>query len=319
MTDLSFFISKIETALSRRKSFVQNSEYTTAWRMVNGDGDGIDNITVDRLGDVILVESHGRDTEAELVIKALAVLFPKTAIFLKNRWSPDLKQKRGTQISGPPAANLIKIVENGLKFKLNLTDEEHIGLFLDSRPARKFVLNNSRDRRVLNLFSYTAGFGVAAAAGNALSTVNIDNKNSALRIGKDNYVKNSLSFDTRTFFKCDVLEYLKRASKQTGRFDFIIIDPPPKFKRKGKTDFLSHIHYDKLLNSCLTLAGDSDSIIMAGLNSLKAGDSQFETLINSAGAAVGKSLQIIDTIGPGCDFPASKTRPVARFKILKIL
>ena len=93
----------------------------------------------------------------------------------------------------------IVLSEGGLKYELNITRGEHIGLFFDSRTGRAKVRSLAKDRRVLNLFAFTGGMGVAAAAGGAKSTTNVDNKLTFLKIAEKNYDLNNLPHDSRTF------------------------------------------------------------------------------------------------------------------------
>ncbi|MBN2802413.1 MAG: class I SAM-dependent methyltransferase [Deltaproteobacteria bacterium] len=151
-----------------------------------------------------------------------------------------------------------------------------------------------------------------------MDTVNIDNKNSATQIGKDNYILNRLAFDTRTFYKQDAIEYLKKAQKQNGRFDLIILDPPPKFKRKKGGLFLTHIHYPGLLDLSFKLISKDGGIIVAGLNSLKSSQADFINILSESAKISDRKGELLEQIKPDNDFPFSPDRPVAKFFVIKI-
>lgn len=309
---------KLEIALSNRDSLVkQFQERTNAYRWVHSGADGFDGITVDMLGEVILVEQHRETADVTDLIKILLAKYPEAPIFFKKRWSTQSEQRAGLEVTDFKANPNRVVVENGLQFGIRLLDEEHIGLFLDSRQSRQWVKANSNNKRVLNLFSYTGGFGVYAAAGGATSTVNIDNKNSALQIAQRNYERNALAFDHRTFFKCDALYYLQRAAKQNGRFDLIIVDPPPRFKRRRQRDFLAHRDYGDLIRRCIGVL-DSKGQILAGLNSLRANDESMDAMILEVAALTEATIQIGDTLSADIDFPPTVDRPTARFRQLHV-
>ena len=309
---------KITLALSRRQGMVDAfGVATNAWRLIHSSADGFDSVTVDVIGNGLLVEQHREQVPVNGLIDALHARFPDKSIFLKQRWSRKSEDRSGALVAGPECATVFEIIENGLRFLVRLLDEEHIGIFLDSRLPREWVRANSLDKRMLNLFSYTGGFGMAAAAGGAKNTVNIDNKNSALYFAKENYRRNQLPFDNRTFFKCDVLYYLKRAAGQKGRFDIIVADPPPRFKRRRQRDFEAHRDYGKLLSMCIGVLADG-GIILAGLNALKASDDQMTTMINEAADATGKTIETLEELTAHIDFPETADRPTSRFRVLRV-
>ncbi|MBN2530363.1 MAG: class I SAM-dependent methyltransferase [Deltaproteobacteria bacterium] len=306
-----------EAALRRQMMITSFTSHTNAWRLIHSGADGFDGITVDVLDDVLLVEQHREHADISHLLQELPLQFPDKSIFVKKRWSRLSEHRCGEQVAGPRHPHILNILENDLRFGIRLTDEEHIGLFLDSRMPREWVRANSTDKRVLNLFSYTGGFGVAAAAGGAVNTVNIDNKNSALRYAEQNYQKNGLPFDSRTFFKCDVLYYLKRAAGQKGRFDLIVVDPPPRFKRRHQRDFVAHRDYHKLIALCIGVLAPGGTIL-AGLNALKASDEQMDTMIEAAAMESHSTITTTGDITAPPDFPSTPDRPVSRFRILRV-
>ncbi|MBN2714423.1 MAG: class I SAM-dependent rRNA methyltransferase [Deltaproteobacteria bacterium] len=308
----------IDSALQKRQLLVESfAGRTNAWRLLNSGADGVEGVTVDILGDVLLVEQHREHAAVTSLIDVLATRFPQKSVFLKKRWSTDTDARSGAQVAGPKCAAVMDVVENGLRFLVRLLDEEHVGIFLDSRLPREWVHANSRDKRVLNLFSYTGGFGMVAAAAGAKSTVNIDNKNSALHFAMENYRRNGLPFDDRTFFKCDVLYFLKRAAGQKGRFDLIVVDPPPRFKRRKQRDFMAHRDYGTLLAMCVSVLADN-GVILAGLNALRASDDRMSQMIEAAAVRTGRTIETVDELKAHMDFPPTPDRPTARFRVLRV-
>ncbi|MBQ4860415.1 class I SAM-dependent methyltransferase [Pseudoalteromonas sp. MMG013] len=117
------------------------------------------------------------------------------------------------------------VIENGLKFSLDLGLKQNNGLFLDMRNGRKWVMENARDKNVLNLFAYTCGFSVAAIAGGAAQVVNLDMAKAALSKGRDNHRLNQHDTDKVKFLGHDLFKSWGKLRK-SGPYDLVIIDPP---------------------------------------------------------------------------------------------
>ena len=143
------------------------------------------------------------------------------------------------------------VIENGLKFLVNLTDYLDTGLFLDHRITRQMVKELCKGKRVLNLFCYTGSFSVYAAAGGASSVTSVDLSKTYLNWAEDNFVINLLKDKERyQFDHADVKQYLKTLTPES--YDLVIIDPPTFSNSKRMKDFLD-IQRDhvELLNDVL--------------------------------------------------------------------
>lgn len=212
-----------------------------ALRLVDGAADELPGLIVERFGEAVRARGPARlapDLEA-----VRAGLAPHAPFF----WRFTHAHAGGP--SGDEGARTVD--EHGLRFGVALSGARNTGLFLDARPARAWVRAHAEGRRVLNLFAYTCGFGVAAAAGGARATVNVDAVAGALARGRDNYALNDLPFDGRTFWKSDVLDALKRAGKAGARFDGIVLDPPPVAQGGGRGRRLDPTRdLGRLLDAC---------------------------------------------------------------------
>lgn len=146
---------------------------------------------------------------------------------------------------------IFTVVENGLKFLVNLTDYLDTGLFLDHRVTRSMVCAEAANKRVLNLFCYTGSFSVYAAAGGAATVTSVDLSKTYLSWAEDNFVINRLKDKHKYFFvHADVKQYLKTLTPES--FDLVIMDPPTFSNSKRMKDFLD-IQRDhvELLNDVL--------------------------------------------------------------------
>lgn len=160
------------------------------------------------------------------------------------------------------------VLENGLKFQVNLTDYLDTGLFLDHRITRQMVKDVCRDKRVLNLFCYTGSFSVYAAAAGAASVTSVDLSKTYLAWAEDNFVINRLKDAGRYhFIHADVKQYLKTLPPES--FELVIMDPPTFSNSKRMKDFLD-IQRDhvELLNDVLA-ATTKDGIVFFSTNFTK--------------------------------------------------
>ena len=184
------------------------------------------------------------------VISEVTVV-PDEKIYLKQRKRKtdrqDQYQKTGEEME------FFTVREGGLKFKVNLSDYLDTGLFLDHRITRNMVQQESKDKKVLNLFCYTASFSVYAAAGGAASVTSVDLSKTYLSWGEDNFKLNDLYNSIKhPFVHADVLQYLDEL--KLNSFDIIILDPPTFSNSKRMKDFLD-IQEDHavLINKCLLI------------------------------------------------------------------
>jgi 23S rRNA (cytosine1962-C5)-methyltransferase len=301
-------------ALARRESAgLAVGSGSDAVRLVHGAADGFAGLTADRLGPAVLVERHDPDADAGALVDAVAGRFgPHEPVFLKERWSRERAVRAGGQVGGAPCPQELAVPEDGLVLRVRLAHEEHIGLFLDARPARAVVRRVAKGRRVQNLFSYTGSLGAAAAAGGALSTTNVDVMRSALAMARDNYARNGLAVDTRTFLRGDVFGHLARAARAGARCDLVIVDPPPRADRPGRRGFDARTGYGRLLARCLAILAEG-GLVLAGTNLKGEGFAGLEAALSEAALLASRPVDIVERIPAGPDFPQPSDRPAARF------
>jgi len=153
------------------------------------------------------------------------------------------------------------ILENGMKLKLNLLANKNNYYFPDMKNGRAFVKEHARGKHILNLFSYTCGFSVAAKLGEAHSVVNVDMSKGALKVGMANHSLNHLDPKGVHYLPYYILKWLS-SIKRKGPYDFIIIDPP-SFQRGS---FEATKDYEKIIKKLPQIAKE-ESILLACLNS----------------------------------------------------
>lgn len=221
----------LQQAWEAREALHQSSDITSAYRLFDGRWEGADGWTVDRYGEAVLIQNFHREGADEALLEQVVRflrdrLSDDSAVFLKERGVRIPERSIGRQLSGDDLASL-EVLEGGLRFGVDFLSGPNTGLFLDARPIRDWVREHASGLRVLNLFSYTGAFGVAAAAGGARSVTNVDIVPSAIERGRANFERNGLPSDSRTHMKAEVFDFLRRAAKSGQTWDAIIADPPP--------------------------------------------------------------------------------------------
>ena len=218
------------------------------------------NLTIDSIDAILSVALYSEvENEAELLemLQAFILTTRHTSIVLQRRY---LKGHPTEVLAGSLEENLF-VVENGMKIKLNLISNRNSGYFPDMKNGRQFVRENAKNKSVLNLFSYTCAFSIAASLGGASKISNIDMSKGALSIGRVNHHLNNLEMKGISFHPYNILKSFSRIKKK-GPYDLIIIDPPTF--QKGS--FEATKDYRKLIMKLPQIASE-DCLLLACLNS----------------------------------------------------
>lgn len=154
-----------------------------------------------------------------------------------------------------------QVQESGLSYWVNLGRNQNTGLFLDMSEGREWVRQHSESKSVVNLFSYTCSLGIAAAAGNASSVVNIDMAKGAIKRGQQNLALNQVPCLRNTFIAQDIFKMVKKLT-QKGPYDLLIADPP-SFQSKA---FDVRRDYEKLLTKLKPSLAENAQLLLC-LNS----------------------------------------------------
>ncbi|MDE1163863.1 MAG: class I SAM-dependent methyltransferase [Pseudomonas sp.] len=203
-------------------------------RLFHGRGrrwPGLEQVTVDWMQGVLLVSLFKEpQTEHLAGLKTLLLNLAESATWHTAGGQSLLLQHRyllesTTELIAGVAVEDREIVEGGLRYLVDFGRKQNTGLFLDMRYGRDWVRDNAAGKRVLNLFSYTCGFSVAAIAGGAEHVVNLDMARAALSRGRDNHRLNHHELDRVTFLGHELFKSWGKV-KKTGPYDLVIIDPP---------------------------------------------------------------------------------------------
>lgn len=308
--DQRFFDKTLKAAFDRREHFFQSSE-TTAFRVFNGEGDGIGGLTIDYFDGyyVITWYSKGIYHFREFIIDSLKNLVEYKAIYQKKRFDESGKYiEEDDFVAGERGEFPLIVKENGVNIAVYLNESAMVGVFLDQKDVRKTLRDvYSKGKRVLNTFSYTGVFSVFAALGGATKTTSVDLANRSKSKTIEQFKVNGIDAETQDIIVEDVFKYFKYAVKKGLQFDVVILDPP-SFARSKKFVFSAEKDYKNLLKEAISITEDN-GIILASTNASSFGMDKFKGFIDTAFKESNKRYKLMEEFSLPEDFRTNKHYP----------
>ncbi|HDR7488444.1 TPA: class I SAM-dependent rRNA methyltransferase [Bacillus pacificus] len=291
----SFFESKIKSALHKRKQFYKSSD-TTAFRALNGEGDGLGGLIIDYYDGYYVVSwySEGIYTFRDEIIAALQKVANFKGIYEKKRFDTKGKYLEGDDfVAGERGEFPLIVKENGVNFAVYLNDGAMVGVFLDQRNVRKQIRDKyAKGRTVLNMFSYTGAFSVFAALGGASKTTSVDLANRSLSKTIEQFSVNEVDYEAQDIIVEDVFLYFKYAAKKKMKFDMVVLDPP-SFARSKKYTFSAAKDYKNLLKETIAIT-ENNGIIVASTNCSAFDMKKFKGFIDTAFKEMNGKYKILE-------------------------
>jgi len=213
-------------ALLAQLQLVQLTEETQ--RLFHGRGkcfEGLEQLTIDYFAPSIFItlfSEYAPEVEQQIVA-TLSEAYPEHQgpIVIQRRYL----ERAPVEVLRGEQATAAHVTEQGLTYQVKLLDGQNNGLFLDMANGRRWIEQHAKDRNILNLFSYSCSFSVAALAAGAKQVINIDMSHGALKLGKINHQLNSLDLTKTKFFRHDIFKSWGKL-KRYGPYETIIFDPP---------------------------------------------------------------------------------------------
>jgi 23S rRNA (cytosine1962-C5)-methyltransferase len=223
--------ARVRRAVERRAQ-LHASGRTTAYRLVHGRADGFEDATVDVFEDVLVLALYA-DVAPEPILDALVAECAPRAVYLKrrpraaSRLAPEALRARAPSAPayGSPVES-VDVLEGGLRFRIRPAEGLAVGLYLDMRDTRAFVRAHAQGKALLNCFSYTGGFAVAARAGGAASATNLDSSKRALLWANENAALNGQAPAEAETLAGDAFGWLRRLARAGRTFGTVVLDPP---------------------------------------------------------------------------------------------
>ncbi|PFJ17761.1 RlmI/RlmK family 23S rRNA methyltransferase [Bacillus cereus] len=290
-----FFESKIKSALHKRKHFYKSND-TTAFRVVNGEGDGLGGLIIDYYDGYYVVSwySEGIYTFRDEIIAALQKVSNFKGVYEKKRFDTKGKYMEGDDfVAGERGEFPLIVKENGVNFAVYLNDGAMVGVFLDQRNVRKQIRDTyAKGRTVLNMFSYTGAFSVFAALGGASKTTSVDLANRSLSKTIEQFSVNEMDYEAQDIIVEDVFLYFKYAAKKKMKFDMVVLDPP-SFARSKKYTFSAAKDYKNLLKETIAIT-ENNGIIVASTNCSTFDMKKFKGFIDTAFKEMNGKYKILE-------------------------
>jgi 23S rRNA (cytosine1962-C5)-methyltransferase len=301
--DCEFFRARLSNAIRLRRDVLKR---TGSCRLVFSEADGLSGLTVDRYGDWLAVQftALGVGRRRQEIAELLAELIQPKGIFLRTERG--IGKLEGLQVSdellwGEPPPMDLTIEEHGLQFRVNLTEGQKTGFYLDQCDNRRAVAELAAGRRMLDGFCYTGGFGLHAARSGATEVLGIDASEPALALARVNAELNGLA--NVQFAAADVFDELTRLHAAGRRFDLIVLDPP-KFARARHAVPEALRGYRRLMTIALRLLDRDGIFVMCCCSGLVTAD-QLDEVLAQVAVSEKREVQLLAHRGASPDHPVS--------------
>lgn len=267
--DVGFFTKRIKDAIKYREELFSD-ESTTAFRVLNGEGDGIGGLTIDYFEGYYLVTWYSvgiYELRAD-ILEALKQSVEYKGIYQKKRFDTKGMYLNDADdfLFGQRAPEPLIVKENGVNFAIYLDDGAMVGVFLDQRDVRRTIRDKyAKGKTVLNTFSYTGAFSIFAALGGATKTTSVDLAKRSLPKTQEQFTINAIDVAKQEIIVEDVFNYFKYAVRKNLLFDMVVLDPP-SFARSKKHTFSASKDYVKLLKEAIQIT-NKGGVIVASTNS----------------------------------------------------
>ena len=261
--DQDFFKKLFIKAKQYRRSYYAD-ETTTAFRLFNQEGDGFGGFTVDLYGEFVVFSWYNSFVFQinETILAAFQEAFPEVRGGYEKIRFKGLDYE-SAHVYGEEAPQEFLILENGVSYQVFLNDGLMTGIFLDQHEVRGSLVEGlAAGKSLLNMFSYTAAFSVAAAMGGAVETTSVDLAKRSRELSEAHFVANGLALDAHRFVVMDVFDYYKYAKRHDLSYDVIVLDPP-SFARNKKRTFSVAKDYHRLVSEALEILNTGGTLILS--------------------------------------------------------
>ena len=310
--DEGLVAQRLAAAIGARASHPLLAE-TNALRLVNAEGDGLPGLVVDRFAEVVVVRAGSAAwlARSETVASALRDLTGARAGLER----PDAAALRREGVHAAPRtlwgespSEPVEVREGARRYLADVAHGQKTGFYLDQRDARELVQKLAAGKRVLDLFSYTGGFAVAALQGGASEVVLVDSSRDALALAERNVRAAGATGERARVVETDGFEF---ARQEARGFDLAIADPPPLARRKADVQRAARAYKDVLLH--LLRAAAPGASVLAFSCSHHVGPDLFRKIAFGAALNAGRDARVTAELGAPADHPVSLFHPEGRY------
>ena len=309
--DRDFFSRRLAQAFELRQSYL--SATTNAYRLINGEGDLIPGLIVDRYNDFLVCQffTSGMHFFKHDIVAALSSLVSPSGIF--ERSEGRVRDEEGLEPSvgvlyGEAPPDLIAIEENGYKFLVDVKRGQKTGFFLDQRDSRALLSTLAQGQSVLNCFSYSGAFSVYAFGGGAKEVISLDSSKPALELAEQHLALNGLANSGGELLKGDAFAFLKECDTS---FDLIVLDPPSLAHRRSDVSAATGGY--KFLNLHAFKHMKRGGFLLTFSCSQHLSIDLFQKVVFGAAVDAGRKVSIFKRLGQPIDHPVSLHHPEGEY------
>ncbi len=316
--DKQAFLRRIVAAKKFREDYLLRDQESplTAYRILHGEGDFFPGLSVDRYGDVLLIHLFTASLlpHMDAICSSLEDVWKPKSIYLQKRLRSQTGEghrEPSELLLGTPAPVEIEVQEGGLTFFVDVTAPLGTGLFPDLRLGRKKIAEQSKGKRVLNLFSYAGAISAYAASAGATQVTSVDLSAKAHARARRNFQASGLSDREHAFITGDVFTILSRMSEEKHMFDVVILDPPP-FSQSHNRTFAVQKDYADLVAQALLVCAPGGMLYCCS-NASRFSRAELETAIGEGSGQARRYVRVIEQVGLPKDFPVPAGFPEGNY------
>ncbi len=305
-----FIADTINKAVAQRTA---DPELTHTCRLIFGDSDGLPGLTVDRYGEVAVMEinSVGIERWRDAVVSTLMKVDGITCVYERSEGAD--REREGLTVRNGLAAGVlpakIYAIEGNEKYIVNVEEGHKTGFYIDQRDSRKLVASLAPGLRVLNVFGYTGSFGIVAAKNGATSVTTVESSGPALELAKQNAELNGV--DVGEVIEGDAFEVLRRMRDRRAEFDLIILDPPKYSASAKHIERATRKYKDINLVGIKLLAPGGKLMTFSCSQSMDT--DLFQKVVAGAAVDAKRDLRIVRRLGQPVDHPVHLHFPESEY------
>jgi len=309
--DTDFFKRRLTEARDWRKPLLPLD--TNCCRVCFSEGDFLPGLIIDDYDGfaVMQILTSGAEAKRDAIIQAMEEVLDPKGLFERSdsgfRIAAGLEKRCGP-ISGETPPGDLEVRENGMTLLADIAEGQKTGLYLDQRDSRRLLSNIAEKKTVLNAFSFSCAFGVAAMAGGATRTLNVDTSASALEQGKRTYEANDFPVREEDFVRGDVFDFLR---SNDDLFDIVILDPPAFSKSQASVPRALRGYKEILMQGLKHLVPGGR--LLAFSCSGHVDSALFQKVIFGAALDVKRDVQLLAKIGHSFDHPINIYHPEGEY------
>lgn len=298
-------------AINLRRNFLENI-HTTACRLVNGEGDGLPGLIIDKYGPYLVIQTGtlGMRKLIPFLIEELTAHFSIQGIYDKSTGSSLREEgiKAREEVLFGEIPEKLKIKEEGIEFYVSPKEGQKTGFFLDHREMRCLIRALSQGKKVLNAFCYTGGFSLAALTGGAAHVDSVDISESAIALCHENILLNGYGDEKSSLFKEDVFDFLTQTPCD---YDLAVLDPPA-FAKKKKDIPAATRGYLSLFGLAMQKMPQGSLLLLSSC-SYYISETLFEEIVMKAALASKRSPRILSRHRLALDHPVNPFHPESTY------